>query len=275
MQVHSTAIIHPDAHLGEGVVVGAGVVIDGPARIGERTVLQAHVIVSGRVTIGVDCVIGYGAVIGGEPQDLAFRPETVSEVRIGDRNRIREYCTIHRGTAEGSATVVGDDCYLMAGAHLAHNVALGRRVILANNALLGGHVVVGDGVFIGGGCVFHQHVKVGRMAITQGLSAFSKNVPPFAMAAERNGVSGLNAVGLKRAGLSTESRANLRAAFRLLYRSGLNTTQALERARRETWSAEAEEFFAFVASCGKRGICDYIPTRERRAPREDSPPDLE
>ena len=128
-----------------------------------------------------------------------------SEVRIGDGNRIREYCTIHRGTSHDSATVVGSHCFLMAGAHLAHNVRLGDRVILANNALLGGHVIVEDRVFIGGGCVFHQHIRVGRLAICQGASAFSKDVPPFTIAAERNGVAGLNVVGLRRAGLTPRS----------------------------------------------------------------------
>jgi UDP-N-acetylglucosamine acyltransferase len=179
-------------------------------------------------------------------------------VQIGARNRIREYATLHRGTTPGTATVVGDDCFLMAGAHLGHNVRLGNRVVIANNALLGGHISVEDGVFIGGGCVFHQHIRVGRLVIAQGASAFSKDIPPYTLAAERNTVAGLNVVGLRRAGFSSEQRREIRAAFELLYRSGRNTAQALEAARERTWSPEASAFFEFVVGAKKRGICALL-----------------
>lgn len=257
-QIHPTAIIHPDARLAAGVSVGPYAVIEGAAVIGEGCEIQAHAIVGAHVTMGRENVIGYGAVIGGEPQDFAFRPQIRSEVRIGDRNRIREYCTIHRGTAEGSATTVGNDCFLMGGSHLAHNVSLGNKVILANNALLGGHVHVEDGVFIGGGCVFHQHIRVGRLAIAQGASAFSKDIPPFTLAAERNTVAGLNVIGLRRAGLSVEERMEAKEAFKLLYRSGLNIRQALEAASSRKWGNTGKEFFQFVAAAKKRGICGLL-----------------
>lgn len=262
MSIHPTAIVHPDAELGRDVTIGPGVVIEGAARIGDGCTIQAHAIIGAHVTMGRDNVIGYGAIIGGDPQDFAFKPEVRSEVRIGDGNKIREYCTIHRGTTEGTATVVGDGCFLMAGAHLAHNVRLGNHVILANNALLGGHVAVDDRVFVGGGCVFHQFVRVGRLAICQGLSAFSKDVPPFTIGAERNGVAGLNVVGLRRAGLNATQRSEIKAAFSLIYREGLNKTQALEAARNGSWGAEATAFFEFIAAAKKRGICDFIATRQ-------------
>ncbi|MHA3770896.1 acyl-ACP--UDP-N-acetylglucosamine O-acyltransferase [Verrucomicrobiota bacterium sgz303538] len=258
MSIHPTAIVHPDARLGSGVVIGPYAVIEGAAVIGDGCTIQAHAIIGAHVTMGQGNVIGYGAVIGGDPQDFAFRSEIQSEVRIGNRNRIREYCTLHRGTAEGSATVVGDDCFLMAGAHLAHNVHLGNRVILANNALLGGHVLVEDGVFIGGGCVFHQHIRVGRLAIAQGASAFSKDIPPFTLAAERNTVVGLNVIGLKRAGFTSEQRREVKAAFNLLYRSGLNIRQAIETAGERTWGNEAAAFLDFVAAAKKRGVCALL-----------------
>jgi UDP-N-acetylglucosamine acyltransferase len=215
--------------------------------------------------MGKNNVIGYGAVIGGDPQDFAFQPAVKSEVRIGDGNKIREYCTIHRGTTEGSVTVVGHGCFLMAGAHLAHNCQLGDHVVIANNCLLAGHVTVGDRVFLGGGSVFHQHVRIGRLAMCQGLSAIGKDIPPFTTAADVNGIAGMNIVGLRRAGLSSGQRAEIKAAYSLLYRSGLNTTQALAAAAEREWGAEARIFWDFIAGAKKRGCCDLLASRSRNA----------
>jgi len=258
MSQHPTAVIHPDAQLGADVSVGPYAVIEGGARIGDRCVIQAHAVITGHVTMGEDNVIGYGAIVGGDPQDFAFRPEIHSEVRLGKGNKIREYATIHRGTAEGTATVVGDHCFLMAGSHLAHNVVLGDRVILANNALLGGYVQVAERVFVGGGCVFHQHIRVGRLAICQGLSAFSKDIPPYVIAAERNGAAGLNIVGLRRAGLTAAQRAEVKAAFDLLYRSGLNVSQALAAAHERVWGDEGRAFWDFVGAAKKKGLVAFL-----------------
>lgn len=255
--IHPTAIIHPDAQLGADVTVGPYAVIEGAARIGDRCVIQAHAVITGHVTMGEDNLIGYGAIIGAEPQDLAFRPEIHSEVRIGKANKIREYATIHRGTAEDTATVVGDHCFLMAGAHLAHNVTIGDHVILANNVLLAGHVQVGDRVFAGGGCVFHQHIRVGRLVVCQGLSKFSKDIPPYVMAADLNSAAGLNVVGLRRAGLNAAQRAEIKEAFELLYRSGLNVSQALAAARDRVWAEEGRAFWDFVATAKKKGVIDF------------------
>jgi UDP-N-acetylglucosamine acyltransferase len=260
--IHSTAVIHPDAVLGQNVKIGPYAVIEGAAKIGDECEIQAHAVIGAHVEMGRANLIGYGAIIGGDPQDFAFKPHIQSLVRIGDGNRIREYCTIHRGTTQHSITSVGSNCFLMAGAHLGHNVALGDHVIIANNSLLGGHVQVAERVFIGGGCVFHQHMCVGRLAICQGGSAFSKDIPPFTMAAERNGVAGLNVVGLRRAGLTAPQRAEIKEAFALLYRSGMNTTQALVAAGARSWGLEARAFFDFVAAAKKRGICDLLATRD-------------
>lgn len=258
MSIHVTAIIHPEADIGADVEIGPHVCIEGPAIIGAGCRIEAHAVITGVVRMGKNNIVGHGAIIGAEPQDLGFQPGTPSEVVIGDSNRIRELCTIHRGAGEG--TRVGDHNYLMAGAHLAHNVAIGSHIVIANNALLGGHVRVEDRVFIGGGCVFHQFVRVGRLALTQGLSAFSKDIPPFTIAAERNTVAGLNVVGLRRAGLGVEQRQEIKDAFKLLYKTGLNTSQALERAGRHRWGPAGEAFFAFVAAAKKRGICDLLET---------------
>ena len=253
--IHPTAIVDPLAQLGSDVTVGPYAIIEAAAVIGDRCTIQAHAVISGRVVMGADNLIGYGAIIGAEPQDLAFRPEVESEVQIGEGNRIREYCTIHRGTSSGSVTMVGNHCFLMAGAHLAHNVRLGDRVILANNTLLAGYVTVEDRVFVGGGCAFHQHIRVGRLAICRGGSAFSKNIPPFVTAGGHNRVIGLNSIGLRRANLPPTARVEIKAAFALLYRGGLNVAQALAAAKERTWSEEGQAFWEFVATAGPRGLC--------------------
>lgn len=261
MVIHSTAVIHPDAQLGEGVQVGPYAVIEGAARIGNRCVIQSHAVIGAHVEMGDGNLIGYGALIGGDPQDFSFRPSVNSSVQIGSRNRIREYATIHRGTSEGTATVIGNDCFLMGGVHLAHNVRLGDHVVIANNCLLGGYVQIDDRVFIGGSCVFHQHIRVGRLAICQGASAFSKDIPPYVIAAERNGVAGLNVVGLRRAGLTPAQRAEIKAAFDLLYRDGYNVSQAVAVASDRIWSAEVDNFWEFVAAAKKRGLGDFLGAR--------------
>ncbi len=253
--IHPTAVIHPEARLGEGVRVGAYAVVEGPAEIGEGSVLEAHAILTGRVRLGSGVHVGHGAVIGGWPQDFAFDPATDSSVEVGDRTQIREHCTIHRGTTPGSTTRVGSDCLLMATSHLGHNTRVGDHVVIANGSMLGGYVEVGDRVFIGGNSVFHQFVRVGRGAMTQGMSGVGKDIPPFTMAAEINLVWGLNVVGLRRAGVGPAERAEIKEAFKLLYASGLNVSQAVEAARGRTWGASAAEFWAFVEGAKKRGVC--------------------
>lgn len=258
MKIHSTAIVSREAEIASDVEIGPYVCIEGKATIGPGCVIHAHAILSGRVVLGKNNTIGYGAVIGAPPQDLSFRPGISSDVWVGDNNVIREYCTIHRGSREGGVTRIGHQNFLMAGVHLAHDVRMGDHVIIANNALLGGHVQIQDRVFVGGGSVFHQYVRVGQMALTQGLSAFSKDVPPFTIGAERNCVAGINSVGLRRAGLDPDQRMDIKHAFKLLYKSGLNTTQALEHAQGRKWGAEGQLFFNFIAEAKKRGICDLL-----------------
>src|SRR5438132_14013136 len=197
-------------------------------------------------------------MIGGEPQDLSFSPTTPSRVEIGERNIIREQCTIHRGTTADSATKIGDENFLMANAHVGHNCVIGNKVIVANNVLLGGYVMVNDQAFLGGGSVFHQNMRVGRLAIVQGGSAFGKDIQPFVIAAERNYVFGLNTIGLRRAGFSQEERDEIKRAFKLIYLSGLNTRRALEKSRESEWTEAGREFFGFVSDeMAKRGICPF------------------
>ena len=235
--------------------IGPFACIGGEVEIGARTVVQSHAVIEGAVRLGTDNRIGNGVIIGGLPQDLSFKDGTRSSVDIGNGNVIRENVTIHRGTAEGSVTRVGDNNFLMGGAHLGHNCKIGNKVIIANNCLLGGYVAVGDGAFLGGGCVFHQFMRVGRLAITQGNSGFGTDIPPYLAAAGVNTVVGLNVVGLRRAGFDAADRAEIKAAFRLLYESGLNVSQALAQAREKTWREPAQQFFDFVAAAKRRGVC--------------------
>jgi len=255
LKIHPTALVDPDAQIGADVEIAPFSVIGPQAVIGDRTIVQSHVVIEGNVAIGTDNFVGHGAIIGAPPQDLSFSLERKTKVQIGNDNVIREYCTIHRGSPEGSITKIGSKNFLMAGAHIGHNCAIGNNVIIANNCLLAGHVRVDDGAFLGGGSTFHQHMHVGRLVMVQGSSAFGKDLPPFVIAAERNYVVGLNVVGLRRAGFSVRDRDELKAAFKLLYTSGLNISQALEKAETMNFGALAREFFEFVADAKKRGIC--------------------
>jgi UDP-N-acetylglucosamine acyltransferase len=223
--------------------------------IREKTIVQSHVVIEGEVAIGTGNFIGHGTIIGAPPQDVSFSPERKTRVEIGDNNIVREYCTIHRGSPDGSATKIGDKNFLMAGAHVGHNCIVGNNVIIANNCLLAGHVRVDDGAFLGGGSTFHQHMHVGRLVMVQGSSAFGKDLPPFVIAAERNFVFGLNVVGLRRAGFSPKDREEIKTAFKLVYMSGLNLSQALEKAAAMKIGAPAREFLDFVANAKKRSIC--------------------
>lgn len=254
-KIHPTAIVDPDAQVGADVEIGAFSIIGSETVIGEKTIVQSHVVIDGEVAIGARNFIGHGAIIGAPPQDVSFSSERKTKVEIGDDNVIREYCTIHRGSPEGSATKIGDKNFLMAGAHIGHNCVIGNDVIIANNCLLAGHVHVDDGAFLGGGSTFHQHMHVGRLVMVQGSSAFGKDLPPFVIAAERNYVFGLNTVGLRRAGFSAKDRDEIKAAFKLVYLSGLNIGQALKKAATMNFNAPAREFVDFVASAKRRGIC--------------------
>jgi len=263
-KINPTAIIDPAAQFGAGVEIGPFSVIGPQVVIGEKTIVESHVVIEGEVEIGTGNFIGHGAVIGAPPQDVSFSPERKTKVEIGNDNIIREYCTIHRATTEGSATRIGDKNFLMAGAHMGHNCEIGNNVIIANNCLLAGFVQVDDGAFLGGGSTFHQFMHIGRLVMVQGSSAFGKDLPPFVIAAERNSVFGVNIVGLRRAGFSAKDREEIKTAFKLVYTRGLNISQALKQGATMKFRPAAREFLDFVANAKKRGIC----TLKRRASEE-------
>lgn len=256
MTIHPSAIVDPSARLGEGVSVGPGAVISAGAVIGPRTTIGPNAVICTHTTLGEDCRVHAGAVIGDTPQDLGFK-NTPSFVRIGDRVTMREGVTIHRGTKENTETVVGDECYLMANSHLAHNVTLGRRVILANGALLGGYVSIGDFAFISGNALIHQFCRIGRLAMVGGGAGISKDVPPFCTARSitPNAVMGLNVVGMRRVGIDAAQRKIIRLCFDIIFRRGFNTAQALaELEAIPDPGPYPAEFIAFIRTA-KRGIC--------------------
>jgi UDP-N-acetylglucosamine acyltransferase len=254
-KIHPTAIVDPNAKIGADVQIGPFSIVGPDVTIGRQTIVQSHVVIEGEVAIGRGNLIGHGAIIGVPPQDVSFSLERKTKVEIGDDNIIREYCTIHRGSPDGSATTIRNKNFLMSGAHIGHNCVIGNNVVIANNCLLAGHVRVDDGAFLGGGSTFHQLMHIGRLVMVQGSSAFGKDLPPFVIAAERNCVFGLNIVGLRRAGFTAKERDEIKQAFNLIYLSGLNTSQALDKATTMTFGTPAREFLDFVASSKKRGIC--------------------
>lgn len=255
MNIHPTAIVSAQAEIAEGVEIGPYTIIDGPASIAAGCRIGSHVHLLGEVTLGSGCQIGAGAIIGADPQSLGFDPAIRSGVEIGEKNRIREYVTIHRSLYEGKKTRIGAENYLMTGAHFGHDVRLGDHNVVANNCLLAGHVEVGDRCFLGGGSVYHQFVKIGDYVMVQGLGGLGKDLAPFLIAAEVNRIAGLNVVGLRRGGFTAEERQSLRRAYQLIFRSGMNLKQALEEAEKAEWQGPAIRFLEFLRNGSDRGFC--------------------
>ena len=247
-RISPTATIADDAEIGPNVTVGDGAVI------GSGTRVMANAVVGPWTTIGRNNTIHYGAIVGHDPQDFGYNGEESYAV-IGDGNIIREYATIHRGNRAGTTTVIGSNNFFMIQSHVAHNCEIGNNVILAGGALLAGHVIMDDRAIISGNCVVHQFCRIGRFAITGGCSKIVQDVPPF-MIADGNPaeVRGINQVGLERAGYPPERIKPIKEAFRLIYRSKMNTGQALEAMReRLTESAEVQSILEFIAT-SERGI---------------------
>jgi UDP-N-acetylglucosamine acyltransferase len=208
-------------------------------------------------SLGPGCEVHAGAVLGDVPQDLAF-DGCRSFLKVGARCVIREGVTLHRGTKPDTATEIGDQCFLMAFSHCAHNVNLGRGVIMANGALLGGYVEVGAGAFISGNCLVHQFVRIGRLVMLGGGCAASKDVPPFCLLepCKTNSMRGLNVVGMRRSGLTSEERKDIKRAFKLIYRSGYSPKQAAAKIREEFTSGPALEFCDFIEA-SERGLVSW------------------
>jgi UDP-N-acetylglucosamine acyltransferase len=227
--IDSRAVVSPRAVLGTNVAVGPFTIIEDHAVIGNGTVVGANALIGRGARIGSECRIHHGAVIGHAPQDLKYRDEPTT-CEIGDRTVIREYAVLHRGTGEGGRTIIGSDNFLMAYTHVAHDCILGNRIIMANASQLAGHVEVEDWVIIGGLTPVHQFVRLGQHAMVGGGIRVPKDVPPFVLASgDPARFEGLNHVGLRRRGFSRETLEMLDRAYAILYRSGLNVSQAVAR----------------------------------------------
>ena len=246
--IHPTAVVDHEARLADDVVVGPYCVIEAHVKIGQGCVLRNHVTVCSYTEMGQNNVMHAHAVLGGPPQDLKFEPQTVSYLRIGDGNVFREGVTISRATGQEQATVVGNGTYWMANAHAGHNCVIGDGVILVNAVLLGGHCRVGPKAILAGGSGYHQFCWVGEMSMSQGHTLATMHVPPFVLYAQRNGVVGLNVVGLRRCReLSDEDRRQVKEAYRLVYRSRLTPSAALEQMDRcNDWGLAAGRFREFI-----------------------------
>ncbi len=247
-KIHSTALVDSKAKLADDVEIGPYCVVENDVEIGPGTCLREGVVVRKYTTIGSGNFIDAHAVLGGEPQDFKFDRASVSRLRIGNNNVIREGVTLSRGTGEGSETVVGNNCYLMACSHAGHNAIIEDNVILVNSTVLAGHATACRGAILSAYTAVHQFCWVGEMVMSQAHSGMSTHVPPYTLIANINSVVGLNTVGLHRAKhISDEDRRQIKEAFNITYRSGLSREEAMEKMDSCTdWGEAAGKFREFI-----------------------------
>lgn len=257
--IHPTALVSPKAELADGVVVGPYAVIEEGVCIGPGTILGPFVHIRSGVRIGAGNKFHTGCVIGDDPQDLKYRGEP-TRLLIGDRNVFREHVTVHRSNCVDEPTIIGSDNLFMAHSHVGHNCYIGNGVIVANGALLGGHVTVEDRAFISGNCLVHQFVRVGELAIMQGGAAISLDLPPYTVAWGDNGIVGLNTIGLRRAGIPSEDRLELRRLYHLLFLSGAPLQKALQEAQSIATNRWSKHLINFLET-SRRGFCRHVSRR--------------
>lgn len=250
--IHPTAVIHRKAELASDVTVGPYAVIDEGVRIGAGCIIGPHVYLTGLLQLGANNRLHAGCVIGEPPQDLRFVNKP-TQVIIGENNTFREHVTIHRSNNPSEPTQIGSGNLLMAHSHVGHNGRIGNQNIIANGALLAGHVEISDRVFISGNCLVHQFVRVGQLALMQGGSAISKDLPPFTTAQGDNTICGLNTIGLRRAGITSEERLELRRLYHALFRKGSKLREAAKAAQDQFKSEPSRRMLEFILN-SRRGI---------------------
>lgn len=252
--IHPTAIIDPRATVAESATIGPYSIIGPNVVIGDRVRVDSHVLVERDTVVGDDCRLCNGAVLGTDPQDLKYAGEP-TRLEVGQRTTIREYATLNRGTADAGTTRVGDECLIMAYAHVSHDSQVGDHVIIANCVGMGGHVEVGDWAIIGGVTAIHQFVRIGKHSFVGGGSRVPQDVVPYTLVAGSPCAAfGLNLVGLRRRGFARESIQQLRDAYRTIFQSNLNVTQALEALESQTGrSPEVDHVIEFIRN-SDRGI---------------------
>jgi len=253
MSIHPTAIIHPGAHIGKDVSIGPFTMVEDEVVIGDGCKIASAVLLASGARLGEQVKVFHGAVIGEAPQDLKYAGE-VTTAEVGARTVVREFCTIHRATANSKRTVVGEDCLLMAYCHVAHDCRIGNRVILANAVNMGGHVHIGDWSILGGMAAIHQFVRIGVHTMVGGKSRVTKDIPPYCMAAGWNlKFEGLNKIGLKRRGFTEEQLQALKDAYYLIYQTDMLRNEALAKIKQKAMTAEVKEVVEFFES-SERGV---------------------
>lgn len=258
--IHPTAIIATGAEIDPTCNIGPYAVIDAHVRLGPNCQVGPHVHLTGHTEIGANNEFHAGCVIGDAPQDAKYKSADPTRLRIGDNNVFREHVTIHRSNKLTEDTVLGSGNFLMAHSHVGHNSLLGSNIIVANGALIAGHVTIQDRAFISGNCLLHQFVRVGTMALMQGGSAISKDLPPYTIARGDNHICGLNVIGLRRAGISAADRIELKRLYHALFRSDLPFRHAVDAAVTDFRSRSAAVMLDFVRA-SKRGVCSDVGSR--------------
>lgn len=265
MPIHPTAVIDPAATIDPTVEIGPYVVIDAGVRIGARCRLAPFVHILAGTDIAEDCRIHTGAILGDVPQSISYQ-ECESFCRIGARTTIREMVTVHRGSLPGSATTIGDGCFIMSNAHVGHDCRIGDSVTLVNGSLLAGHVQIGDFVIVSGNAGVHQHVRIGDLSIIGGLAKVTQDVPPFMTITHDRGCAGINLIGLRRNGMSSEERADARRAYKTVYRSGLGLKDAIANLEQTAETRTGRGILEFIRVPSSRGLMGarghHVETRE-------------
>ena len=255
--IHPTALVSPAAVLAGGVEVGPYAIIEDDVRLGANCRILAHAQILTGVVMGPGNIVDRGAVIGGDPQSLTFDRSIRSGVRIGAGNTFREHVTIHRSTTAGGETMLGDDNFLMAGCHIGHDSVLGSHNVVANAVLVAGHVTIGNRCFLGGGSVFHQFIRLGDLAMIQGNSGFSSDVPPYSIGHEINLLGGINTIGLRRAGLDSAARQELKRLYREVFSHPLGPVKSANLLLSEVTSDSGRLFLEFIAEPGSKGVSTH------------------
>jgi len=260
VSIHPLAVVSPEAEIGPHVHIGPFSIVEPDVTIGPQCILEGHVVVKAGTTLGPDNHVLEGAVLGGFPQHVHM-PDSPGRVIIGSGNTIRENVTVHRALEADNLTVIGDHNLLMVNSHVAHDCRLGNHTIITNNAMLAGHVTVEDRAYISGAAGIHQFCRIGTLAMVGGQAHLPKDVPPFVTVDGLSSlVVGLNQIGLRRAGFDREAVRQLKAAYRVIYRSGLAWAEILKRLKSEFPDGPAAEFYRFLSTTS-RGIVS-----ERRGP---------